>query len=219
MKCRTKEVREAIVKDYEIHVVAHVKLLNGQSKTSCTGNPLTDKYYCFTYQHKQSEHDQGTFLVGTGAAEHFLELTGQKSPPLFNPLLAQPAANPTHPPNATNTPAPHPNHNPNTAQRQWDPTSKELYNAINLLVTVWNTIPYGKLATIMERTLKYHYKAPFDNQIIYVNTIIGKDRQGRSLQTMLQQLAVDNNIQNLQTFNFDKLNAVLEQNATPSNFG
>ena len=88
MYCRGEDTRREIVKSHELYPIAHVQLLVGQTKTSCTGDTLTDAYYCFFYKSRTGA-DQGTILCGEHAAKDFLQLIGHEGLPLFNPLLTQ----------------------------------------------------------------------------------------------------------------------------------
>lgn len=86
--CRTEKKRIELVNQNYIKPIAHVRLLNGQERTSCTKDLLTHSYYCFSLQAK-NEPIKETFLCGTYAANHFLKLTNQEPLPLFNPLVAE----------------------------------------------------------------------------------------------------------------------------------
>ena len=48
--CRGEDTREELVKIQDITPIAHVKLLYGQVKKSCTKANLTDQYYCFYFE-------------------------------------------------------------------------------------------------------------------------------------------------------------------------
>ncbi|BBM67677.1 MULTISPECIES: hypothetical protein [Vibrio] len=90
VKCRGYDTRKRLVNAYFIQPVAHVKLLSGQKKASCTKDILTDSYYCFSYQGREDEEDTGTFFCGIHAARDFLSLTGHEPIKLFNPLKTTP---------------------------------------------------------------------------------------------------------------------------------
>lgn len=203
MQCRGEESRKRIVEKYNLKTVAHVQLLAGQEKLSCTNITLTDTYYCFSYKSKEGKHS-GTFLCGSHAASHFLKLTGLAPLPLFNPLTADNAGGSGTGGEGIPT------------QRPWNQTAKQLVNAINLLVVCWDVSPNGVLAQIKETVSKYYYNAPYPKEIKAINTIISKDPQGRTLQEMIDELRVQNNVRN---FDFGLLNEVLEESSIESSYG
>jgi hypothetical protein len=194
-----------IVKKYNLKAVAHVKLLAGQTKLSCTKITLKDAYYCFSYISKK-EKDSGTFLCGSFAAKDFLELAGIPSLPLFNPLVQKKQTGG--------------NNNSGigcaSSTKSWDSTAKQLADAINLIVVCWDIEPNHILANIKETINKYCYKAPYLREIKAINTIISKDPQGRTLQQMLLELRANNTVRK---FNFGLLNDILLENDIESNYG
>lgn len=205
MDCFGDDARERMVRRYNITAVAHVKLLNNQRKHSCTGRVLKDSYYCFEYKGKKDNKDVGAFYCGVPTAKKFLALTGGDDVPRFNPLKSDSlsiGSNSSHTGSAT---------------RKVDPATKQLLNAINLLVVCWDTAPYGKLAKIKQDRTKYSYRPPFDSEVEYVNLVIGYDHQGRNLQQMIDSIRLDN--PNLKSYDFGILNAVLKSADIESNFG
>ncbi|WML37983.1 hypothetical protein RCG19_12065 [Neobacillus sp. OS1-2] len=202
MKCRGNVNRERIISEYELRAVAHVKLLIGQTKKSCTGDILTDSYYCFTYKNKNVQ-TKGSFFCGTHAANHFLTLLGKQPLPLFNPLRSsigssgQQSVSTTH-------------------KSKWDPAAKELYNAINLLIIVWNTNINSILADIRDNLEKYPSRTPFISKIKALNTIISKDFKGRTLQVMISELRKNN--PELRSFSFSHLDLILSSEGVSSYF-
>ncbi|OAT41096.1 hypothetical protein M988_2273 [Hafnia paralvei ATCC 29927] len=207
MNCYGKESREMLVRKYEIHPIAHVKLLAGQEKLSCTGRLLTDSYYCFQYKKRDDDKKFGTFFCGLPTAKHFLELTDNSELAQFNPLRSE-----------SNSSTTKSNSSPtlNDNRRPINPTTKELLDAINLLVVVWNTIPYGRLARIKEAKNKYYYRPPFKDEISYVNKVISYDKEKRTLAKMLEELSQSNNLKH---FDFSLLNKVLDDLGETSYFG
>ncbi|MGP9808460.1 hypothetical protein ACT3TQ_10945 [Halomonas sp. AOP12-C2-37] len=205
MDCFGDDARERMVRRYNITAVAHVKLLNNQRKHSCTGRVLKDSYYYFEYKGKKDNKDVGAFYCGVPTAKKFLALTGGDDVPRFNPLKSDSlsiGSNSLHTGSAT---------------RKVDPATKQLLNAINLLVVCWDTAPYGKLAKIKQDRTKYSYRPPFDSEVEYVNLVIGYDHQGRNLQQMIDSLRLDN--PNLKSYDFGLLNAVLKSTDVESSFG
>jgi hypothetical protein len=174
MKCRGEDTRRSIVEEYILKPIAHLKLLDSQEKRSCTNDLLTDAYYCFSYEAKNGD-DKGAFFCGSHAAKHFLELTEKTSLPLFNPLRSD-----SHDGGGGAHKTPN--------GRTWDAASKQLSNAINLLVVCWNVAPKGPLASIKEKNERYFYNPPYLRDVKAVNTILSKDPKGRTLQEMIAQL-------------------------------
>ena len=200
MKCRTDKVRIEIVAQYELLPIAHLKLLAGQSKISCTGETLSDTYYCFSYKSRQGS-DIGTFFCGSHAANHFLKLIKSKPLPLFNPLTSTGGTTGGGDSNPGKT---------------WDRAAKQLYNAINLLLVKWDSPPGIVIKSIKEDIEKTFDKTPALALIKSVNTMISRDKSGLTLQQMITQLKSNNTIRD---FSFDLLNAMLATGAIPSNFG
>ena len=200
MKCRTDKVREEIVSRYELHPIAHLKLLDGQSKESCTGETLSDTYYCFSYKSRQSS-ESGSFYCGSHAAAHFLKLLNSKPLPLFNPLISVGGSTGNGGSNPGDT---------------WDKVSKQLYNAINLILVKWDSSPGPAIKSIKEDIENNFNKTPSLSLVKSVNTIISRDKSGLTLQQMIAQLRSNNNIR---VFAFNLLNAMLAQHGITSYFG
>ena len=203
MYCRGENTRREVVKSHELHPVAHVQLLVGQTKTSCTGDALTDAYYCFFYKSRTAT-DQGIILCGEYAAKDFLQLIGHAGLPLFNPLITQSGTR--------STGVRGPIHGTST---KWDLTAKQLHNAINLLVVCWSSPPGPALFDIKTKLEKFSFKPPFSSQIKAINTIIGKDVKKRTLSQMISELAQKNSVK---TYDFSLLEAVLASEKVDSNF-
>ena len=202
IKCRNERTRIELVSKYSLEPVAHVQLLNGQKKISCTGDLLTDSYYVFSYK---KGNEGGTFFCGRHAANHFLNLLGVKSPPLFNPL----AGNGEKENSRTSVAS-------GTSPKKWNPISKQLYEAINILLITWDVVPYGPLLDIKKGLEKYYYGEPYLSKIEKVNWIISHDPKGRSIQEMISELRQENSIRK---FDFSLLNSALGKNETKSWFG
>ncbi|MBG9787125.1 hypothetical protein ABD74_05240 [Brevibacillus laterosporus] len=194
--CRSSEVREKLVQEYDIKPIAHVRLLNGQERRSCTKDLLTDSYYCFSYRAKNGDV-AGTFLCGTYAANHFLELIHHPKLKLFDPLTSETTGAETS--EGTNRNA--------GFNDTWHPAAKQLFNAINLIVICWGQAPGGVLQKIKDEIERYYKREPLPRQIKAINTIISRDRGGRTLQQMLDDLRNKNN--KMRNFRFDLLNEAL----------
>lgn len=204
--CRTPERREKMVEEFEIIPVAHIKLLAGQNKTSCTGDELTDSYYCFEYRLKGSDDKYKSFLCGDYAANHFLTLLNLAKLPLFNPL---------------NIEGTHGTENGSSEGGsrniiKWDPISKNLYEAINLFIAVTDITPGEPLITIKKDLEKHPSVPPFPSKIKSINTILLKFFKGQTLQEKLEELRENNDIKH---YSFTVLNDILKDKNVESYFG
>lgn len=204
LPCRSPEVREKLVQDYDIKPIAHVRLLNGQERRSCTKDLLTDSYYCFSYKKKNTDVT-GTFLCGTFAANHFLELIRHPKLTLFDPLVSENVGTGTSSSNGSAE-----------SNETWHPAAKQLYYAINLLVVCWGIAPGDALQEIKIDLEKHQSRAPLPRQIKAINTIISRDKGSRTLQQMLDELRNKNN--KIRMFRFDLLNEALVKNNVEKSF-
>ena len=139
MDCRKKQRRREIVDKYDVRPLAHVKLLFGQEKLSCTGILLTDEYYCFSLKSKQG-NEECTILCGHHAAKDFLCLVNAPPLPLFDPLVHIGVGGGDNGPGLRGI-----------GNRPWNPAARQLLDAINLLVVCWNTIPGSALSNVKNR--------------------------------------------------------------------
>lgn len=203
MYCRGVDTRREICNEYVMHPLAHVQLLAGQTKKSCTGDSLTNAYYCFHYKSRKNA-DKGTILCGEHAAKDFLQIIGHIGLPLFNPLIAQGGAG-----GAGNSGT------PQSAQMKWNATAKQLHDAIHLLVVCWSSPPGPVLFDIKTKLEKFSDKPPFASQVKAINTVVGRDARKRTLSQMVSDLAKDNPIK---TYDFSLLDAVLVAENVASNF-
>lgn len=196
--CKGPECRKQKVKEYEIRPIAHVKLLTGQSKISCTGQKLKDAYYLFDYQHKTNKQDNGSFYCGTVAARDFLTLTKEKPLELFNPFI--------EPPRPFNE----------ASDSKWSAEALELYIALHLIIICWDMPIYGRLIKIKRSLEKKPYLKPHYDDVVFINNVIGKDSKKRTLTYMLEELRENN--QALYAFQFPRLTYWLNQNKIMSKF-
>jgi hypothetical protein len=204
LPCRSPEVREKLVREYDIKPIANVRLLNGQERRSCTKDLLTDSYYCFSYRAKNGDFT-GTFLCGIYAANHFLELIHHPKLTLFDPLASEAFETVT---SSTNGNA--------IFNEKWHPSAKQLFNAINLLIICWGIVPGSVMQEIKNDIDKYKNREPLPRQIKAINTIISRDKRSRTLQQMLDELR-NKNIK-IRKFRFDLLNETLIKNNIEKSF-
>lgn len=204
LPCRSSKVRERLVREYDIRPIAHVRLLNGQERRSCTKDLLTDSYYCFSYRAKNGDAT-GTFLCGTFAAKHFLELIHHPKLTLFDPLASEAIGMVTNSINGKKG-----------FNEIWHPAAKQLFNAINLLIICWGIAPGSVLQEIKNDLEKYKSCEPRPRQIKAINTIISRDKRERTLQQMIEELRNQNN--KIRSFRFDLLNEALIKNKIENSF-
>ncbi|MGC9934871.1 hypothetical protein [Priestia aryabhattai] len=208
MLCRGNLTRVKIIEDYNITPIAHVKLLTGQEKKSCTNDRLKDKYYCFSYTHKKNKNISGTFVCGDHAAKHFLKLSNHEGIPLFNPLFSE-GTNYVGGTNNTDEPR---------DKREWHPVAQELSNAINLLIICWNVGDNlnGALRRVKEKIEANPENEPYVSNIKSINTVIGGKKKNRKLSDIVGKLR--KNYPTLREYNFDLINSILDEHSIPSNF-
>ena len=171
--CRGKKTREQLVHDFEIVPLAHVKLLNGQTKKSCAG-PDVEEYYVFSYRSHANRKDVVTFVCGITAANDFINLIQRQNPavnrlPLFDPLAGLGQVG-----------------NANNAGRagagrgvqqvpNWNPIAKELYEAIGMICIMWNLNNVSDaLESVLFNLIKNPMQIPSNSDIHRINTIISK---------------------------------------------
>lgn len=198
MYCRYPNRRAEIVEKYEIKPVFRSIILPGQEKWSCTNDLLEKEYFLFRYKEKHGE-TEGTFYCGRHAADHFCTLTGEALPPSFNPLKADSASAATGSSGSKGS-------GQGKRKGQLHPASKQLYDAINLIVVCWNSPPGPPLARVLEKIEQYGYNAPFPSEVKTVNTVI--KRGGRALPSMLMDLRHKGH--DLRDFKFDMIHDILK---------
>lgn len=170
--CRGEKTREQLVHDFEIIPLAHVRLLNGQTKESCAGPTLDREYYVFSYQNYAEQADVGTFVCGITVANDFINLIQRQNPavnrlPLFDPLAGLGQVG-----------------NANNAGRagagrgaqqvaNWNPIAKELYDAIGMICLMWNLDNVsGALESVLFNLVSNPTQVPDNSDIRSINTII-----------------------------------------------
>lgn len=208
--CRTAKTRIEIFEKYNLTPIAHVKLLNGQKRKSCTNDELIDSYYYFGYEAK-NKTESGDFLCGSHAANHFLELMNLEKLPLFNPLATI----------ETEYTGANTSSGEKRSNEKWNGAAKQLHNAINILVVYSDKSPGKVIREISAKLLKNKHKEPDSMTIKSVNTIIKQQGNTNGLQGILSELKVQN--PNLREFKFDLLTPIFHSNkkyeSIPSYFG
>lgn len=183
MNCRGHDKRVDIVKNYNVIPVAHLKLLNGQEKHSDAGATITDDYYVFKLESKNSTFKIETITCGIEAANDFLRLIHHDVLPIFNPLIAEND-------NRTNG-----NNNfHDTSFTVKNKTATQLLNSINWLILIIDASPNTPIYDIKNKCEEYISKEPFLSTIKSVNTIIKKCFKNETLTDQINKLKKTNDI-------------------------
>lgn len=217
--CRGEMTRVQLVQDFEIIPLAHVGLLNGQTKESCAGPTLGREYYVFSYQSYTDKDDVGTFICGIHAANDFISLIQQQNPtvnrlPLFDPLAGFGQIG-----------------NVNNVGRagggrgiqqvpNWNPIAKELYDAIGMICIMWNLDNVGgALESVLFNLVRNPMQIPDNSDIRSINTIISKhfivdinNQRRASLALYFQDFMNRHGVQNPPLIQFPNLTAYFNQN-------
>ncbi len=202
MNCRGERRRQQIVNNYYVKPIAHLRLLNGQTKRSDAEANLSDTYYIFECKLKSNVNNIETIICGSGAGKHFLQLLSQESPALFDPLKS-------HEVGGSGAGG------GDTIEDKWDSTAKQLYNAIQWLIICWDIIPRGPMIAIKEEVVRLHNQKPTFSQIKAINTILSKDHRKRKLTEMINEFSKTNEIKR---YEFDLLTQEIEEKGIDSYF-
>ena len=151
MKCRTTERREWIVNNYFVEPKAHIKLLANQIKNSDAGGIIEDEYYIFQATSKTNGKRE-VIQCGMGAARDFLRLLNHKGLPIFNPIHNDIGHH-----NGVNNR----NNINNDNASKWNPTAKQLYNAIMWIITIINASPGTPIYSIKSQVEDRKDQTPY----------------------------------------------------------
>ena len=158
MYCRGREKREEIVREYKVEPVAHIQLLNGQTKHSDAQAEIRNDYYVFNVISRQNDRVIDSIQCGMGAARHFLNLLHHDGLPLFNPLQGDGGG-------GTGGDGGNGGH-----VSAWDPLAKQLYNAIMWVIALSEKNP-DSIYRVRDEVCDNMTHAP-GSKIKSVNTII-----------------------------------------------
>lgn len=209
--CRGEMTRVQLVHDFEIVPLAHVRLLNEQTKESCAGPTLGREYYVFSYQSYADQADAGTFVCGITVANDFINLIQRQNPavnrlPLFDPLAGFGQVG-----NANNVGRAGVGRGVQQVPN-WNPIAKELYDAIGMICLMWNLDNVsGALESVLFNLVSNPTQVPDNSDIRSINTIISNhfnidvgNQRVASLALCFQKFMVDNGVHNpplIQFFN------------------
>ena len=206
MNCRGHTIRLDIVNNYKVTPVAHIQLLNGQTKYSDAGQIIENDYYIFKLVNKKIESDVQTIICGIETANDFLRLINHQGLPIFNPLVSISVEQKIHNVNVL----------ANNSKKK-NETAIQLYNAIMWVITLIDAKPDTTIYNIKEEVEKYLNYEPYISKIKGVNTIIKKCFKEQTLSNKINQLRETNNIRN-SICNFSLLQEKLKNENISSNF-
>ena len=168
MECRSEERRQYIVNNYNVVPVAHIQLLNGQTKHSDAGQTIENDYYIFEATSKANGKKE-IIQCGMTAARDFLKKINHEGLPLFNPL---------HGEGETGKKGSKTSGGNESKEVKWNPIAKQLYNAIMWVIVIIDAKPNTAIYEVKEKVWKFKSYEPFPSQVKAVNTIIGKRLAG-----------------------------------------
>ena len=205
LNCRGHNTRVKIVDSYNIVCSAHIQLLAGQTIHSDAEREIERDYYVFICTHKITKKED-RIICGGGAARDLLALSGHTAPPIFNMLHGVRDGGEGHEGHDVEG-------NDSKQAEYWEPASKQLYNAIMILITAWGLGP-GPIYKYLEEARKYKGYKPFPNRINRINKIL--ERHDVYMNDILMNLRETN--PNLRDYQFNLLTEILEQNGITSRF-
>jgi len=211
INCRGHENRISLCRQYKIVPEFRVKLLKG-IVVSDSGGRITDELYIFS-AYDQDEKFVDKIICGEPTAKDFLTLTGMDRPPLFNMLKTSPRSQNKSSEGVKKVVERAKNsQNPLYSKEDfsdWNPVNKALYEAIAILILVWqDTSGDSLLFRELRKCTRYPDKYPYSDRLMRLNTMLSKDYRG-SLANILDSLKKAGN--NLKEFDLQLLHdAVLK---------
>lgn len=205
LNCRGENTRRDIVRDYIVTPIAHIRLLNGVVIRSDAEADVRDSYFIFKCVHRNTK-DNRIIQCGRGAARDFFRLTNTTAPPIFNPLVNENDNGGGDGGNDIN----------DHEENQWNPATKQLYNAVMLIIICWNAKPNTALFDIQANLMKYYNRELPLFRAKQVNNILNNKKHPTTIQDIINKLRENNN---LREYHFNLVTELLENNDTPSFFG
>ena len=219
INCRGHENRIELCNHYIIKPEFRIKMLKG-IVVSDAGGRITDELYIFSAYDKQTGEFYDKITCGEPTAKDFLLITGDKKPELFNMLKAQ----------KKNLEAKNPQTIEKTNQSKkktarnvqvdtdilnWHPVNRALYEALMVLIVVWNdTSGDSLLFRELKKCTKYPDKYPYSDRLMRLNTMLSKDRR-KTLANILESLKKSGN--DLKDFDLELLHEAVEKTGVKSN--
>lgn len=189
MDCRSTERRQWIVANYDVTPVAHIQLLNGQTKHSDAGATIENDYYIFEAVNKVNNVKE-IIQCGMGAAKDFLKLLKHEGLPVFNPLHGEGSVAGGGDGGSSRV-------NVSNGERKseiWTPVAKQLYNAIMWVIVIINAEPNTPIFNIKKEVEESKDREYLQSQVKAVNTIISKNFPGKTLTEAIEKLKAQNNV-------------------------
>lgn len=210
MNAKGEDNRKKICDEYKVTPVSHMMLLPGQLIHGDAGRDITKSYYVFSAKRNEEENH---IVVGEGAASSFLKILKHKSLPIFNPLhLEERNYVNNHHQNDNNV-------NNNNQRDEWDPLSRQLYNACNLYAMITAAKSYYGILDIARKV--YSFKSGdmyILEKILSANKYLEKCFETRE-EKSLTELIKNSNYNFRENFiNFELINAELEKQGEISYF-
>lgn len=184
MECRSTERRQWIVQNYNVEPLAHIQLLAGQTKHSDAGATIEKDYYIFEAVHKGNGKKE-VIQCGMGASRDFLKLLNHEGLPLFNPLHGDGGNDGEHRGDGAGG---------RRTQETWNPTAKQLYNAIMWLIIAWDAKPGTPLFEFRSDVVKYKRIEPFGWKVRRVNSAIQRGGKGKTLTEIIDGFRQNNDV-------------------------
>ncbi|WP_145607906.1 hypothetical protein [Yersinia rochesterensis] len=198
---RGDETKIRIVNKFTIKPIAHLKLIPGQKKKSYSDYPLTDQYYCFSFE-DEIKLQKGVFFCGKDVAEDFIKLINGSTIELFNPFKSESTAGDKRVSTSGG----------NTTTVFVNKNKKLFINAAQLLMTLWNSADKGQtpLASVLQSAIDDGLSSPPNYvQVLSVNTILGKSK--KTLTEYLNEAKVKYPTARFKDFDFSPLNTIVER--------
>lgn len=186
-----------------LHLVLNFHLLSPIIYT-----PLLLEYYIFEAVHKVNGKKE-VIQCGMGASRDFLKLLNHEGLPLFNPLHGDGGNDGEHRGDGTGG---------RREQETWNPTAKQLYNAIMWLIIAWDAKPGTPLFEFRSDIVKYKRFEPFGWKVKRVNSAIQSGGKGRTLTEIIDGFRQNNDVRD-DLCQFDLLIGIIsnyiDQNGNP----
>lgn len=202
MNCREHRRRETIVRNYIVAPVAHIQLLNGQTKHSDANTEIQNDYYLFSVTNRTDGRVIDTIQCGMGAARDFLRLLEHPGLPVFNPL---------HGVGGAGGGGPH-GGNPGEPGDNRLQAARQLYNACMwIFIIKENIIPRSPIYNIRQELDDFINNPPANDAAFHntlnslikgTNTVMKGLFHGQTLTDKINELRRDNRIRdNMCQFN------------------
>lgn len=190
MDCRGARKRAEIVERYNVVPVAHIQLLNGQTKHSDAQAEIYNDYYIFTVSNRDTNEVIDTIQCGMGAATDLLRRIGHGGLPIFNPLRGINDGGVGGGPHGGGATGPVDND---------VLLARQLYNACMWIFVLRKVRPGTPIFSVKEEVYRLMNNPPIDNAVLSqkiraVNTIIGGLFREKSLLEEINEIRKKNNL-------------------------